>query len=537
MDLIVRSQVTTLHGWCAAFPEEVIRSRAGLCIFLAWSLMLTFRADLRKEVEERLQQAEQAERVQDRLPETAAWGPGGAQVPVRDWVTGHVCAIRAQLLLAGFHERIDPQALIELSLKSLELLPEVEKPIRSTSTINLAHAYLMLGDVSEAEKALEASLRLAWESGNYFSAVTAVFYQARVAYQLGHLHRAVAICRDGLASFLPKFDRPDQDFPAIRSLYVAEALVRLEWNELEEADRLLSLGANMTGWAPWVELIGYASLVRLWELRGEPAKVQAVIDRMEKMGPQLADCAEALCVLHQMRSKPREAEVRQLAAEWSAAHAPESGAQPIVLGIGPFHVDAEYITYLAWLRIKIGLGQPQEALEAIAPVLAVTRERGLEQRVIQLLVLQAMAWAESGETRQAQAALAEALELGQDEGFTNIYSDGDAKLLGLLTGISANGNLRDPLRRLLALFGGGMQEEKRGSTLAAGGNSTLVEPLSERELEVMSLIAMGLSNREIAGKLYLSPNTLKAHTQNIYSKLDVHNRVEAVNKARELGVS
>jgi LuxR family maltose regulon positive regulatory protein len=135
------------------------------------------------------------------------------------------------------------------------------------------------------------------------------------------------------------------------------------------------------------------------------------------------------------------------------------------------------------------------------------------------------------------AALAEALELGQDEGFTNIYCDGDAKLLALLTGISADGRLRDPQRRLLALFSGGIQEEKRGSTLAAGGNATLVEPLSERELEVMSLIALGLSNREIAGKLYLSPNTLKAHTQNIYSKLDVHNRVEAVNKARDLGVA
>ena len=65
--------------------------------------------------------------------------------------------------------------------------------------------------------------------------------------------------------------------------------------------------------------------------------------------------------------------------------------------------------------------------------------------------------------------------------------------------------------------------------------NNLVEPLSEREIEVVRLLAAGLSNLEIAHKLYLSPNTLKAHTQNIYDKLDVHSRVQAVNRARELG--
>jgi DNA-binding NarL/FixJ family response regulator len=63
----------------------------------------------------------------------------------------------------------------------------------------------------------------------------------------------------------------------------------------------------------------------------------------------------------------------------------------------------------------------------------------------------------------------------------------------------------------------------------------LIEALSEREIEVVRLLAAGLSNLEIAHKLYLSPNTLKAHTQNIYDKLDVHSRVQAVNRARELG--
>ena len=73
--------------------------------------------------------------------------------PLQEWGVGHICAIRSQLLLAAIHDPFDPQALIDLSLKGLELLPDGEKPIRATTSINLGHAYLMLSDVSKAEKA------------------------------------------------------------------------------------------------------------------------------------------------------------------------------------------------------------------------------------------------------------------------------------------------------------------------------------------------------------------------------------------------
>ncbi len=122
MSMISHSQVTALHDWCSRFPEDVIRYRPGICIFLAWSIMLTFRADLRAAVESRIKQAE-ASLARPDLPAQACVGQGGAQVPLRDWVTGHVCALRSQLLLAAFNDPVDPQALISLSLKSLELLP------------------------------------------------------------------------------------------------------------------------------------------------------------------------------------------------------------------------------------------------------------------------------------------------------------------------------------------------------------------------------------------------------------------------------
>ena len=93
----------------------------------------------------------------------------------------------------------------------------------------------------------------------------------------------------------------------------------------------------------------------------------------------------------------------------------------------------------------------------------------------------------------------------------------------------------DYTRRLLAAF---PVPESEQPTLpnALSPNASLIEPLSERELEVIALLAEGLTNREIASRLYLAPNTVKAHTGNIYGKLDVHNRTQAVARARTLGL-
>jgi LuxR family maltose regulon positive regulatory protein len=93
----------------------------------------------------------------------------------------------------------------------------------------------------------------------------------------------------------------------------------------------------------------------------------------------------------------------------------------------------------------------------------------------------------------------------------------------------------DFFRRLLAAFPV-TEAEPLTSSVADHPSSPLIEPLSERELEVLELIAEGLTNREIASRLFLSLNTVKAHTRNIYGKLDVHNRTEAAAQARALGL-
>ena len=96
--------------------------------------------------------------------------------------------------------------------------------------------------------------------------------------------------------------------------------------------------------------------------------------------------------------------------------------------------------------------------------------------------------------------------------------------------------LEPAVRSFAHLLLGDLSAAERSIESQMTSNGALIEPLSEREIEVLRLIGDGLSNAEIAQKLYLSPNTLKAHTQNIYSKLDVHSRMQAVNRAKELSI-
>jgi LuxR family maltose regulon positive regulatory protein len=532
MEMISRSQVTALRDWCSAFPEEVIHSRPGLCIFLAWSMMLTFRTDIRPAVESRLAQAE-ASLSQPDLPLRAQLGQGGVLVPLHDWVTGQVYALRSQLLLAAFNDPVDPQALIDLSLKSLELLPEVEKSVRAICAINLAHAHMMRSDVPNVAKALSEALRLALEAGNYYTAVTAIFYQARLAYHLGQLHRSMEICDTGLARLNPLFDHPEQEFPAIRSLYVAQAIVFLEWNDLETAGRLLELSTNLVGWAPWVELVGYAALVRLWEICGDESRVRDTLDRMQKLGPQQAYCAEALRLCIHVRQHPLDAQGRAAAFDWARAHAPDLDTRRGVFGIGPFQVDAECIALFAWLKVQIAIGRGREALEFIHPLLASAVEKGLNHRTIELSIMQAMAFQAAGETAPALEKLAAALALARPEGYHNTFRQGP-ELYRLLAEVSAGDAERVYIRQLLASFSNQSVTPAVGNLLPS--SPARVEPLSQRELEILNLLNQGLSVPEIASRLFISVNTLKAHSQNIYSKLGVHNRVEAINTAREHGL-
>ncbi|MEJ2560484.1 MAG: LuxR C-terminal-related transcriptional regulator, partial [Anaerolineae bacterium] len=186
-------------------------------------------------------------------------------------------------------------------------------------------------------------------------------------------------------------------------------------------------------------------------------------------------------------------------------------------------------------RIFIAQGRLDEAARLLQSLLEATEMGGRSSRAIEIMMLQALALQAGSDTGRAMTTLERALTLAEPGGFIRIFVDEGPPMAHLLYEALARGIAPEYVRRLLAAFPvtGPAQTD---SSKTQAPESGLIEPLSERELEVLQLIAEGLTNPEIASRLFLSLHTIKVHTRNIYGKLGVHNRTEAVTRARALGV-
>ena len=535
LPIIFQGYGSLVIEWCREIPKFYMEKSPDICIYYAWALVLTFRNDYLGAVEEEIQLAARAIENPD-LPEYAEVGQNRARVLYKDWVIGQICVIRSQILLGHFNIYIDPQELISLSLKGLELLPEVEQTFRSTCRINLALAQLMQNNPIGAQKAFEDSLPSQLEAGNYLGAVTNIFYQARLAFYTGHLDRAENLLRQWKVRFTEMADSSAlgnqvvRDVPAIRGLDIVQGFILQERNQLEETERLLVQTLNLIGWASWMELHGFIELARLYDLWGNDVGAHEVLQRMSRLGPQHTACAEALEVLFEVKKSPNEPQVRSKAEAWIKRYPPDP-SYPFALGIGPYHCDAEYFCNLFWAQVQIALGHFQEASTFISPALQTAKECGLLFRVAELSIAQALIHNGMKNSSAALEELEKALKISQTCEYTSLFYGGP-ELDKLLQ--------RAVDRKIRAQYVKQLLDISRSRKIAVPvpaadkKNAGLVTPLSERELEVLRLLASGMPSADVAKKLFLSPFTLKAHTQNIYNKLDVHSRIEAINKAREM---
>jgi LuxR family maltose regulon positive regulatory protein len=157
---------------------------------------------------------------------------------------------------------------------------------------------------------------------------------------------------------------------------------------------------------------------------------------------------------------------------------------------------------------------------------------------IEILALQALAHRAQGDITRALVPLERALTLAEPEGYVRIFVDEGSPMAQLLREAAAQGMMPDYTGKLLAVFEVEAQKHEDKSYLppAVSSSQPLIEPLSQRELEVLQLIAQGLSNREISERLFLALSTVKGHNRIIFGKLQVQRRTEAVARARELGL-
>jgi LuxR family maltose regulon positive regulatory protein len=198
------------------------------------------------------------------------------------------------------------------------------------------------------------------------------------------------------------------------------------------------------------------------------------------------------------------------------------------------------------VRVLLAQGLPDPALALTEGLLRSVQAAGLEGSAIEILALQSLAHLAQGQVCQALTVLEQALAAGQAEGYMRVFVDEGRPMEGLLRQARLRGLLPDYVHRLLAAFGAEAKDdvglgphlgpipEAERTGLVRSTPLPLVEPLSQREIEVLRLVASGRSNREIAAELVLAPSTVKKHVSNIFGKLGVQRRTQCVARAREL---
>jgi LuxR family maltose regulon positive regulatory protein len=201
------------------------------------------------------------------------------------------------------------------------------------------------------------------------------------------------------------------------------------------------------------------------------------------------------------------------------------------------HLAGSHELPISQARVHLARKDASATLAAVEPVRQQAEAEGWADEKLMVTILRAIAYHTLGQNDKAARLLDDALAMAQPAGFVRIFVDEGPPMANLLSEAAARGIMPDYTRKLLAAFEAERQSGAHGPSHAITPSvQPLIEPLSPRELEVLHLVAEGLSNREIGERLFIALDTVKGHNRSIFGKLQVHRRTEAVARARELGL-
>lgn len=532
--MVFRCGAIVMSSWMKRLPEDIIRSRPLLCAIHAWGLLFALAPP--ELVENRLTDAENGRHV---VPDE-----GSGDVP-RNEILSHVATIRSYL--ARIYAK-DPKAAIELSFPALGHFSESSHYLRSAVLINRGLSYLMLGNIAESKRAFIEVEELTQASGNYYFALISLHRQAYIASRQGRLHEAASICRKALRTIIVPALRKGEPVPFAGAIYVQLGSVLLEWNDLEEAERALTKGLELL--RPYrgtrIQVEGHAAYARLKQARGDLAGAINLLEQAKPLWhgaePYARSMQTRLRLLHEGYDPTLldldEVGVKEL---WpDSEHDGQAEAIDIDIEGGWRHAEQLNLVRLLIAKARASSAVQRDAelgplISSLERRIQIVREFGLAAWTQELLLQKALALSAMGDFIQALASLKRALAQAQSGGYTRIFVDEGPPMARLLSWAFEKGAMPKYTARLLAAFPKSElpPEEDLGDL---GLQPELCDPVSMREIEVLELIAEGLSNQQIAERLVISLGTVKVHTHNMFGKLRVHSRTQAVAKAKALGI-
>jgi LuxR family maltose regulon positive regulatory protein len=417
---------------------------------------------------------------------------------------GRIASIRATLAIIQH----DPHTIIAQSRRALEYLHPDNLPIRTATTYTLGHAYQLQGDRPAARRAYAEVLSIGKPNADSIYTIAATL-------SLGQVQEAdnqLSLATETYSRAVQLAGDPPRTIASEAHLGLAR--IHYEWNDLDaaqvHAQHCLQLTRQMESVDTFVSYGVFVARLRL-ACSDVPGAV-AILDEAEEFARRhkfvfrLPDIAAAR-VLTFLRQG-------QLAA---AAHLTEAHKLPI-----------------SQARVHLAQGDTSAALAVLELWRRQVEENDWADERLKEMILRAVALHAHGDGETAVQVLTETLAFAEPGGFVRSFVDEGTPMHQLLSAAAALGRMPRYVAKLLEVFDGQASSEDR---LLRQRASPLIEPLSSRELEVLGLIAQGLSNQQIGERLFLALDTVKGHNRKIFGKLQVGRRTEAVARARELGLT
>lgn len=478
--------------WLALLPTTTLDARPALWVTYASTLLFGGQPTA---VEQKLQAGEAA---------LAATLQGAAPSDGTADLLGRIASMRATLAVIQH----DVDTIIAQSRRALAYLRPDNVPIRTAATWSLGFAYQLQGDRAAAGAAYAEVIANGRLFGNSIYTIAATINLGQLQEADNQLSLAATTYKRGLELV---GDGPQR---IACEAHLGLARIAYQQNDLEAALAHGQLCLNLTQQMEGVDTVVSHGifLARLKMAHGDAAGAAAVLAEAETFARQHG-------YTHQL-SAVAAAQVQtllQLGNLPAAAYLAGTHGLPISLA-----------------RVRLAQGDASAALAALEPWRRRVEIKGWADEQLRVMLLQAVAHQALGEIDEAAAALGEALALAEPNGFVRLFVDEGAPMAQLLSAAAASGIRPDYVAKLLAAFDAG--EQTHDGKSSPEPSQALIEPLSPRELEVLRLIAQGLSNSEIGEKLFLALSTVKGHNRVLFGKLQAQRRTEAIARARELGL-
>ncbi|MFC0211623.1 LuxR C-terminal-related transcriptional regulator [Paenibacillus chartarius] len=533
MPLHLRGAASPVLSWLETLPKAELDARPSLWIIYGSALLITGRPT---EIEPKLQAAEAAMAMQgldtnakpnDLLGIMAATRAAVAAIALAgqpfaaephplqaaedalqttvaedktDDLVGHITPRHAAPVL----EPSQADTVIAQSRRSLEYLNPELLPVRVAVLWMMGVAYQLRGDRKEAMEAYSEVLSVSRRIDSSLIGIMAAVSQGSLLEKDNRLYEAEERYRSALKR------TGEVPLPAACEAYMGLARIRYEWNDLENAMQYAQKCEHLARQIHSNDALVTCGLFF--------ARVKLAEEDAEQASGILADVKQ---FIREHRLLNRLPDIAAVQVQTAIRRGDMEGAAHLARMNG---------LPLCAARAHLARGDTAAALAVLEPIRSLAEARGWRDERLKATILQAVVLQAQGAKSQASLLLLEALELAEPGGVIRSFVDEGPSIVPLLAEAAAYGRVSDYVGKLLAAC---EAEQTGGGSQSAA--MTPIETLTPRELEVLQLIADGLSNRQIGERLYLALDTVKGHNRRIFEKLQVQRRTEAIALARKLG--